>query len=55
MGQQPSKYYAKLVHVMPPLDQKGCNSPSTSWFDKSSKPFATQQDRDQFICELSST
>ncbi|KAK3723471.1 hypothetical protein LTR37_001723 [Vermiconidia calcicola] len=41
--------YHKLTNVMPSLDTKGCNTPATSWFDKSSKPFASEKDRDQFI------
>ena len=43
--------YQRLSNVMPSMDRSGCNSPATSWFDKSSKPFATEKDRDQFICK----
>ena len=27
------------------------DSPLTGWFDKSTKPFASDNDRDQFLCE----
>ena len=54
MGNEESKpqtLYRRISKALPPVAPQYGNNENSDWVDKGAKAFASDGDRDQFICE----